>query len=180
MIRVMNIFLVGYRCTGKTTVGKALAAKLGLNFVDADQMISAETGLDIAAIVDKMGWEAFRKKEREVISRLSQRNGQVIATGGGVVTAPENVTVMRSSGTVIWLKASPETIRRRMQADHGTATSRPSLTGQGSLLEIDEVLIERNPLYARAAQHFLDTDNVSIKQVVEKIMALTANNFETR
>jgi shikimate kinase len=180
MIRVMNLFLVGYRCTGKTTVGKVLAVKLGLNFVDADQMVSAETGLDIAAFVDKMGWEAFRKKERQVISRLSQQNGQVIAAGGGVVTVPENVTTMRSSGTVIWLKESLETIRTRMQADHGTVTSRPSLTGQGSIEEIDEVLVERDRLYARAADHFIDTDVMSIAQIVEKIIVLTANDFETR
>lgn len=175
----MNLYLVGSRCTGKTTVGKALAAKLGLNFVDADRMISAETGLDIAAIVDKIGWEAFRKKESEVISRLSQRNGQVIATGGGVVTVSENVTAMRSSGMVIWLKASPETIRTRMQADDATATSRPSLTGQGSLEEIGEVLVERDHLYARAADHFLGTDELSIAQIVEKITALVANNVKT-
>lgn len=179
MIRVMNIFLVGYRCTGKTTVGKALAAKLGLNFVDTDQMISAETGLDIAAIVDKMGWEAFRIKEREVISRLSQRNGQVIATGGGVVTAPENITVMRSSGTVIWLKATSGTIRQRMLADFATRNNRPPLTGQGSVEEIEEVLVARHRLYAQAAHHFLDTDELSIAQIVAKMFELTGNNFET-
>lgn len=176
----MNIFLIGYRCTGKTTVGKKLATKLGLQFVDTDQMISTDAGMEISEIVASRGWELFRKKEKEVVSQLSKFGGQVIATGGGVVTVPENQAVMRSSGTVIWLKASPVTIRKRMQADHGTATSRPSLTGQGSLAEIGEVLIERNPLYARAAQHFLDTDKLSISQVVEKIMALTTKNFETR
>lgn len=176
----MNLFLIGYRCTGKTVVGEGLARKLGLNFVDTDQVLSSETGIEIATFIDKSGWEAFRQKEREVIARLSLLSGQVIATGGGVVTVPENVRAMRSSGTVIWLQASPETIRRRMQADRGTATSRPSLTGQGSLSEIGEVLIERNPLYARAAQYLLDTDNMSIKQVIDKIMALIANTFETR
>ena len=177
---VMNIFLVGYRCTGKTTVGKVLATKLGLQFVDTDQMISTDTDMDIAEFVARRGWELFRKKEKEVVSQLSRFEGQVIATGGGVVTVPENLSSMRSSGTVIWLKASQETIQRRMQADRDTATSRPSLTGQGILTEIGEVLIERNPLYTRAAQHFIDTDDLSIMQVVDKIVALTANKFETR
>ena len=173
---IKNIFLVGYRCTGKTSVGRTLADKLDLTFVDADQVISAETGADIAAYVGQRGWGAFREKERQVLSRLVLRTGQVIATGGGVVMAPDNRSAMRSNGTVIWLKASADTIRQRMQADAGTATTRPTLTGKGSLEEIGTLLADRNPLYARAAHHFLDTDGLSVAQVVEKIMAWVANN----
>jgi shikimate kinase len=176
----MSIFLVGYRCTGKTTVAKVLSNKLGLKFVDTDQMITTEVGLDIAEFVARRGWGAFREKEKEVISKLSQLDGQVVATGGGVVTVPENLTTMRYNGTVVWLQASPETIRRRMQADHSTATNRPSLTGQGSLEEIREVLVERDRLYERAAHHFIDTDELSVAQIVEKILAVVANNFRTQ
>ena len=175
----MNIFLVGYRCTGKTTAGKALSTKLGLEFRDTDQIISAETGMDIAEFIVNWGWDAFRKKEKQVVSRLCLMDGRVIATGGGAVMDPENLTVMRASGTVIWLRAPPATIQRRMQYDDRTSASRPSLTGQGSLEEINTVLRERDAVYARAAHHSLDTDALSIEQVIEKIIVLAANNFET-
>ncbi len=154
----MSIFLVGYRCTGKTTVAKVLSNKLGLKFVDTDQMITTEVGLDIAEFVARRGWGAFREKEKEVISKLSQLDGQVVATGGGVVTVPENLTTMRSSGTVIWLQASPATSEDACGRSR-TATNRPSLTGTGALEEIERgSLLKGNRLYERAAQHFIDTE----------------------
>jgi shikimate kinase len=86
---------------------------------------------------------------------------------------------MRSSGKVIWLQASPAAIRRRMQADAGTAANRPSLTGQGSLEEIAAVLAEREPLYAGAAHHLIDTDDLNTDEVVEKIVAIIGSNLTT-
>lgn len=174
-----NIFLIGYRCTGKTSAGKLLAAELGWTFVDADQVIADQSGRSIAESITAMGWAAFREKECEVIARLSERDRQVVATGGGAVIAPENVRRMRSGGKVIWLQASPDTIRRRMQADAGTAANRPSLTGQGSLEEIGAVLAEREPLYAKAAHHLLATDDLVTDAVVEKIIAMVENDLET-
>ena len=104
---------------------------------------------------------------------------QVVATGGGAVTATETVGHMRSRGKVIWLQASPAAIRRRMQADAGTAASRPSLTGQGSLEEIAAVLDERKPLYAGAAHYLIDTDDLSTDEVVEKIIETIDSEFKT-
>jgi len=173
-----NVFLIGYRCTGKTSAGKLLAAKLVWTIVDADQVIADQGGRSIAESITAVGWAAFREKECEVIARLSERDRQVVATGGGAVIAPENVRRMRSSGKVIWLQASPDTIRRRMQADAGTAANRPSLTGQGSLEEIGAVLAEREPLYARAAHRLLATNELSIAEVVQKIMALVKSDFK--
>ena len=106
-----NLFLIGYRCTGKTSAGKTLAAKLGLTFVDVDRVITAEVGCSIAEFIAANGWGAFREKERHIIARLSERDRQVVAAGGGAVIATENVARMRSSGKVIWLKASPERSR---------------------------------------------------------------------
>ena len=173
-----NIFLIGYRCTGKTSAGKKLAAKLGLTFVDSDRVIVAEIGSSITEFVAANGWGAFRETERNVIARLSEIDRQVVAAGGGAVIATENVVRMRSSGKVIWLRASPDAIRKRMQADTGSAANRPPLTGQGSLEEIAAVLDERKPLYAGAAHHLIDTDNLNTYEVVEKIVAVIESDFK--
>jgi shikimate kinase len=172
-----NLFLIGYRCTGKTSAGKTLAARLGWTFVDSDLLIAAEIGCSIAEFIAANGWAAFREKERHIIARLSEIDRQVVAAGGGAVIATENVGRMRSSGKVIWLQASPAAIRQRMQADAGTAANRPSLTGQGSLEEIAAVLDERKPLYAGAAHHLIDTDDLNTDEVVEKIVAIIGSNL---
>lgn len=174
-----NLFLIGYRCTGKTSAGKTLAAKLGWTFVDSDRVIAAEIGCSIAEFIAANGWAAFREKERKVIARLSEIERQVVAVGGGAVTVNENVRRMRSNGKVIWLQASPDTIRRRMQADAGTAANRPSLTGQGSLKEIREVLTEREPLYGGAAHYLIDTDDLNTDEVVKKIVAIIGGDLTT-
>jgi shikimate kinase len=174
-----NLFLIGYRCSGKSSAGKTLAAKLGWTFVDSDRVIAAEIGCSIAEFVTENGWTAFREKERKVIARLSEIERQVVAVGGGAVTATETVRCMRSNGKVIWLQAAPDTIRRRMQADAGTAANRPSLTGQGSLKEIREVLTEREPLYLGAAHHHIDTDDLNTDEVVEKIIETIESEFKT-
>ncbi len=167
-----NVFLIGYRCTGKTSAGKILAATLKWSFVDSDRVIVDEIGCGIAEFIAARNWAAFRETERQVIARLSMLNRQVVATGGGAVMATENVRCMRSGGKVIWLQAAPETIRRRMRADAGTAVNRPPLTGQGSLQEIEKVMAERRPHYAAAAHDVIDTDGLSITEVVQKIIEL--------
>jgi shikimate kinase len=174
-----NLFLIGYRCTGKTSAGKTLAARLRLTFVDTDRVIASEIGCSIAEFIAANGWAAFREKEQNVIARLSEMDRQVVAAGGGAVIATENVERMRSSGKVIWLQASPDTIRRRMQADVGTADNRPSLTGQGNLEEIAAVLAERAPHYAGAAHHLIDTDDLNTDAVVEMIVAVIGSDLTT-
>jgi shikimate kinase len=174
-----NLFLIGYRCTGKTSTGRTLAARLGWTFVDSDRVITAEVGCSIADFIATEGWTAFREAERKVILRLSEMDRQVVAAGGGVVTDDENVVCMRSSGKVIWLQASPDAIRRRMQADAGTAANRPPLTGQGSLEEIAAVLDERKPLYADAAHYRIDTDDLNTDEVAEKIIEIIEDDLKT-
>ena len=174
-----NLFLIGYRCSGKTSAGKTLAANLGWIFVDSDRLIAAEIGCSIADFIAANGWAAFRERERNVIARLSRIDRQVVAAGGGAVIATENVVRMRSSGKVIWLQASPDAIRKRMQNDNGTTANRPSLTGQGSLEEITAVLEERNPLYAGAAHHLIDTDDLDTDEVVEKIIEIIESDLKT-
>ena len=166
----MNLYLIGYRCTGKTSVGLLLADALGWTFVDMDHELVAEEGTPIEDIVDSRGWKYFREREAQLLERLSQTAKQVISTGGGVVTVPENIAIMRESGKVVWLHASPATIAERMEADINTDRQRPPLQGDDSVAEIEEVFAERLPLYDEAMNLQVETDNLSPEEVAESIM----------
>ncbi|WP_319406334.1 shikimate kinase AroL [uncultured Desulfosarcina sp.] len=166
----MNLFLIGYRCTGKTTVGKALARRLGWSFVDTDRMIAATSGTSIARMVDEKGWTYFREQERQTLKALSADDRQVVATGGGIILDKRNVSVMRKSGTVVLLTASRKTIAARMLADDATEESRPSLTGQGLVREIMSVLGERLPLYEKASDFAIDTNRKKIEAICDRII----------
>ncbi len=166
----MNIFLIGYRCTGKTSAGKALAKALGWKVVDADVYLVNEQGSTVAEIVANRGWDAFREMEKSVLKKICRRDNQVVATGGGVILDPENVMAMKESGIRVWLQASPETIKHRIVQDLKTKDQRPSLTSQGLLEEIESVLAERAPLYTEAKDFNVVTDNLSIDQVCNKIL----------
>ena len=166
----MNLYLVGYRCTGKTSVGRLLSDALDWTFVDMDHELVTEAGVPIEDIVDSRGWKYFREREAQLLRRLSQATKQVISTGGGVVTVPENIAIMRGSGKVVWLHASPATIAERMEADIDTARQRPPLHGNDSLAEIEEVFSKRLPLYDEAMHLQVETDKLSPEEVAESIM----------
>lgn len=166
----MNLFLIGYRCSGKTTVGKAIAESLDWDFVDADTMLTTACGKSIKEIIDTEGWDSFRRMERTTLEQICAKQRQVVATGGGVVLDAANIEAMKSSGQVIWLNASANTIRSRMQADTRTKHLRPALTQKGALAEIDDLLAERRPYYERARDFFVRTDKMSIDDIVQKII----------
>ncbi len=166
----VNLYLIGYRCTGKTSVGRLLAEALAWTFVDMDHELVTEAGIPIEEMVDSRGWKYFREREAQLLERLSLATKQVISTGGGVVTVPENIATMRGSGKVVWLHASPATIAARMEADRTTAGQRPPLHGNDSVVEIEEVLAERLPLYDEAMHLQVETDDLSVKEVTESIL----------
>lgn len=166
----MNLYLVGYRCTGKTSVGLIVSDALGWVFVDMDDELAAEEGIPIQEMVSSRGWEYFRQRETHLLQRLSQGAEQVIATGGGVVTVPENISIIRGSGKVVWLHASPAAIAERMAADNKTGGQRPPLRGKDSVAEIEEVLEERLPQYGEAMHFRVDTDGLSPGEVTERIL----------
>ena len=168
----MNIYLVGYRCTGKTTVGRWLAGHLGWMFVDSDEEIVRAHGMTILHIVRAQGWEAFRKKEKDAFRRIARLDRHVVATGGGAVLEPENVGSMKQTRTVFWLKTTSETIRCRMSEDEETTMLRPSLTSKGTECEVEAVLAERTSAYRRAADVEIDTDGRSPEEVGREILAV--------
>lgn len=165
----MNVFLIGFRCTGKTSVGQVLARRLGWSFVDTDRTISTLSGCEISRMVEEHGWPFFRERERQVLERVCTADRQVVATGGGIILDDRNVTIMRRSGMIVRLTASPKTIMARMRADDATTADRPPLTRRGVIEEVALLLAERKPLYQEAADFTIDTDGETITALCERI-----------
>ncbi|GIW84759.1 MAG: shikimate kinase AroL [Thermogemmata sp.] len=168
--RTPRILLVGYRGTGKSTVGRSLAAALKWSFVDCDEEVERLAGRSIADIFAQEGEERFREREAAVLREVCQQQECVIATGGGVVLRESNRLLLRQAGWVVWLRAEPEIILSRLQRDPWTAARRPALTEQGGLAEICTLLVQRTPLYAAVADHVVDTDRLSPQAVVAAIL----------
>jgi len=165
----MNLVLIGYRGTGKSTVAKLLAAQLGMEVVSLDQEIVRQAGCSIPEIVAAHGWPHFRDLEAEVTKRVAARDHLIIDAGGGVILRPENVGNLRRNGKLFWLRAAVPVIVARIEA----GTERPALTaGKSFTDEVEDVLRERTPLYEAAAHHRVDTDSRSPQQVAAEIARL--------
>ena len=167
----MNVVLIGYRCTGKTTIGKILAEKLGWPLVDTDTLIQERAGKSIKEIVAAGGWPEFRRLERETIADVASRDRQVISAGGGAILDDANTHALRASGKVVLLTAAPETIWARMKADPKTLAERPNLTDAGGLAEVATVLEERRPKYFAACHFEVSTDLHSPGEAAARILA---------
>lgn len=165
----MNIVLIGARGSGKSAVAQALAQTHGMQVVSSDAEIERRAGCRIKDFVEAKGWEAFRDLESEVVRDLSALENTIIDTGGGVVLRRANVDALRRHGKVFWLCASADVLAARIKDD----ANRPSLTGVKSFVdEIAEVLAERIPLYAAAADHAIDTENRVPSEIAGEIAAL--------
>jgi shikimate kinase len=167
----MNVVLIGYRCTGKTTIGRLLAEKLGWPLVDTDSLIQQQAGKSIKEIVAAGGWPEFRRQECEVIADVAARDRQVISAGGGAVLDERNSRALRASGQVVLLTALPETIWERMKADPKTLAERPNLTDSGGIAEVRKVLADRHAAYQAARHHEVPTDRLSPDEAIARILA---------
>jgi shikimate kinase len=171
----MNIFLIGYRGTGKTTVAKLLAERLGQQWVDADIEIERRAGKSIAQIFADEGEESFRDLESAVVAELAARDGLIIALGGGAILREQNRRALATRGPVIWLQASAETIHTRIATDTSTATRRPNLTSTGGLAEIQDLLARRDPIYRQCADCQIDTESKTPDQIVGELAEWLSN-----
>ena len=162
-----NIILTGFMGTGKSTIGRALAQRLGLTFVDTDQLIEERSGCPIADIFARQGEAAFRRMEAELAQELARQPDLVIATGGGFFTNPENVTVLQSGGQIICLTATAEEILERVKKQQHI---RPLLQDPNPLQRINKLLREREAVYRQFPQ--VSTDGQTTGQVVDNILTL--------
>jgi shikimate kinase len=159
-----NIILCGFMATGKSTVGKRLAAVLGYGFLDMDAMITAEAGMPIAQIFATQGESAFRAMEARMVDRVAGRTGCVVATGGGTIVNPKNLETLKRCGVVITLSADPQTILARV----GSGDDRPMLSGGDKLERIGVLLAQRSGAYSKAD---LTIDaSLPVGQVVKSIL----------
>ena len=166
----MNLILIGYRGTGKSTVAQHLALELGWEWVDADVEIELRASKSIAAIFAEEGEGRFREMETDVLSELVAKDRVVIAAGGGAVLRDANRKQLGKCGAVVWLQASPATILRRIAADVTTAGRRPNLTIVGGEAEVVRLLAERAPLYRQCADLEIDTEERSPADIAGEII----------
>jgi shikimate kinase len=165
----MNIVLIGYRGTGKSVVGHLLARKLNRETISMDEEIVKKAGMPIPEFVEQNGWPKFRDLETEVAHELTERDNIIVDCGGGVIERPENISALCTTGVIFWLQASVDVVVSRIAG----GTERPALTeGKTFTEEVEEVLERRTPLYSEAAQHIINTDDMTPDQVADSILAI--------
>lgn len=163
----MNIVLIGYRGTGKSTVALALARILKREVISIDETIVGTSGLSIPEIVERSGWDHFRDLESRAVREISKRDHLIIDSGGGVILRDENIRALKSNGFLILLSADRDTIIKRIQS----GTDRPSLTGKKSFIaEVEEILKQRMPKYLAAADFQIDTGKLHPEKVAAGIV----------
>ena len=168
----MNIVLIGYRCTGKTSVGRGISERLRIPFYDTDDLIKEHTGKTIKEIVDDGGWEAFRTEEKAVIRGLPSSEDAVISVGGGAVMDIENREALKRSGLFLWFTADVDTILERMKDDRTGDEKRPPLSRSGLEREISEILKQRTPIYRQLADFTIDTAGKEIEAIADEVSHL--------
>jgi shikimate kinase len=161
------IFLIGYRGSGKTTVARLLAGKLGWGWTDADEVLEQQCARSIREVFAEEGEAGFRDREVAVLCDLARLDKHVVATGGGIILRPENRANLRA-GKVVWLTATAEVLWERLRGDESTARRRPDLT-RGGLAEIEEMLKVRAPLYAACADWTVDAAAKSPEEIADLI-----------
>jgi shikimate kinase len=165
-VKGANLYLVGMMGAGKTTVGRALARRLKLRFVDSDHEIEARCGVKIPVVFEIEGEEGFRAREAQAIAELTARDGIVLATGGGAVLSAENRRLLAEHGTVVYLRATPEHLYERVRQDR----NRPLLATGDPLVRLRELYQVRDPLYRAVADVVVDTGRQSVQTLTRTLL----------
>ena len=161
-----NIYLVGLMGSGKTTMGRSLAKRLELDFIDSDREIELRTGVSIPTVFEIEGEEGFRKREAQVIADLSKLSRRVVATGGGVILRPENRSNLRASGFVIYLNVPPLTLWERTRNDR----NRPLLKVSDPLQRLNDLYTQRDSLYREVANLVVDGSRINAQGILQLLM----------
>ncbi len=162
---MQNVILIGPMGSGKTTVGKQLAKRLRMDFVDSDHMIEERCGVSISTIFDIEGEDGFRKRETKMLAELCERTGVVLATGGGAIVSEENRILLRK-GYVIYLKTSIETQLARTQKNQ----NRPLLDNVDAEEKLNQLMEERGRLYEQEADLIVVSGDRVVSKVVDEIV----------
>jgi shikimate kinase len=179
----MNVYLIGLMGAGKTTIGRSLAKRLGLSFIDTDKEIEARTGVSIPTIFEIEGEEGFRKRETQVLREAAEKSACIVATGGGAAVREENRRIMRESGYVVYLDASPQMLWERTRHDK----NRPLLQVADPLAKLTQLSAVRDPLYREIADLVIDSTRLSAQGLLQTLLkelaarlgdALTTENTE--
>ncbi len=152
--------------SGKTTIGRSLAKRLDLDFVDSDRVVEERTGVTIPTVFEIEGEDGFRKRESRVIAELSRMRGLLVATGGGAVLHPENRTYLKTSGFVIYLNVPPHLLWERTRHDK----NRPLLKVPNPLLRLRELFIERDPYYREIADLVVDGSRMRASGILQLLI----------
>jgi shikimate kinase len=168
-----NIFLVGMMGAGKTTLGKALAQRMQLEFIDTDKVLVDRTGVPVATIFEVEGEDGFRRRESAILAELSEGNDRVIATGGGAILTEANRQVMRRRGTVVYLRARLEHLWERTRHD----ASRPLLATPDPHATLAALLEQRDPLYRETAHIVVDSGSQSAATLATRVATALRGQF---
>ena len=160
-----NIVLVGFMGSGKSTVGRMLARRLHFRFLDTDKLVEERAGMSIAEIFAQHGEADFRERESAALQSLAASRQHILATGGGIVTVPGNIPLLRSLGLVVLLTADPEEIYRRVSRN----TERPLLQVEDPRKRVLDLMAQRQPLYESAAHFQVDSTRLRHEDVTAKI-----------
>lgn len=163
-----NVILIGFMGCGKTTIGIRLSFKLQMTVEDTDKMIERRKGCTVREIFDREGEEAFRKMETELLRDISRRNySSILSVGGGTPVRPENRELLKKCGTVVYLRAKPETIYNRLKGDQ----TRPLLQCEDPMSRIRELMESRKEAYESCADLILDVDDIDMEECACSIAA---------
>jgi shikimate kinase len=170
----MSVALIGYRGSGKTTVGKRLADQLWHKFVDTDELVVRKAGKDIRTIFEERGEAGFRELEAQAVAEACELQDHVIALGGGAVLREQNRKLIKDAGLkVVYLRCEVPELVRRIEADPTTASSRPGLTPHGGgIEEVRQILAEREPIYRSVMTAELDVTHLSPQDAVVYVTRL--------
>lgn len=163
-----NIVFLGLRGTGKTTLARDVASRLGAEMVDTDKLVQERAGESIAAIVNKSGWQAFRDLEEEVLREICETTGKIVATGGGVVLREANRQRLRSCGAVFYLMVGIPLLVQRLQQEEDDE-ERPALSEESLEQELTQTLRERDPLYYECLDYLLPGEKTP-QELADKVL----------
>jgi len=166
-----NLYLIGYRGCGKTTVARLVADRFDWLAIDADEYLEHQAARSIREIFAAEGEQGFRNRESQTVRELTGREPVVVSWGGGVILQEQNRQLLRENGQIVWLRAKAETLLQRIEQDPTSGARRPNLTAAGGIDEVKQLLAQREPIYAELANLTIDADDLPPEKIAQQIAA---------